>query len=260
MITLLTKPFRMLYALWFYVVFIGSFLLLYPAFAVLLARPRGYRAANRLRRFWAQLVFIGMGIPWRVQGREHLDNTKTYVFCPNHASNLDIPLFALTWLGHYRFMAKKEWADVPVFGIFFRTVDIPVDRQSSTGAYRAFLQGQEALENGNSLVVFPEGTMNAQGPLTRPFKNGPFRMAIRTGVPIVPITFVDNWRLFSRMGARGARPGFARVIVHPPVLVEGLSEADAGALRDQVRGIIEAPLRAHYQVSKSPTMNDPISA
>lgn len=260
MITLLIKPFRMLYALWFYVVFIGSFLLLYPAFAVLLARPKGYRAANRVRRFWAQIVFVGMGIPWRVEGREHLDHTKNYVFCPNHSSNLDIPLFAITWLGHFRFMAKKEWADVPVFGIFFRTVDIPVDRHSTTGAYRAFLQGQEALGNGDSLVVFPEGTMNAQGPLTRPFKNGPFRMAIRTGVPIVPITFVDNWRLFSRMGARGARPGFARVIVHSPVSVEGLTEADAGELRDQVRRIIEAPLRERFPDRELPFISGPLNA
>jgi len=260
LIALLTKPFRLLYAAWFYAVFIGSFLLLYPAFAGLLARPSGYQAANRLRRVWAHMVFIGMGMPWRIQGREHLERNKTYVFCPNHASNLDIPLFALTWRGHYRFMAKKEWAEVPVFGIFFRTVDIPVDRQSSTGAYRAFVQGQESLERGESLVVFPEGTMNALGPLTRPFKNGPFRMAIRTGVPIVPITFVDNWRLFSRMGARGARPGFARVIVHPPVSVQGLSESDAGALRDQVRGIIEGPLRTQFLDNQTSPLSDPVSA
>lgn len=236
-----------LYAAWFYVVFVSTFFLLYPLFAYLLAKPSRYRRANRLRRFWARLVFGGMGIPWRIRKLSELDPNATYIFCPNHSSNLDIPLFALSWPGHYRFMAKKEWAEVPVFGIFFRTVDVPVDRHSSTGAYRAFVEGEQCLQAGDSLVMFPEGTMNPDGPLTKPFKNGPFRLAIRTGVPIVPITFLDNWRLFCRTGSRGARPGIARVIIHEPVQVEGLTEADAGKLRERVQAIIEAPLREAYQ-------------
>jgi 1-acyl-sn-glycerol-3-phosphate acyltransferase len=248
-----------LYAAWFYVVFSSSFLLLYPLFRVLLSRPRWYPAANRVRRFWAVLVFGGMGIPWKIRFEVPLDPRQQYIFCPNHASNLDIPLFALSWKGHYRFMAKKEWAEVPVFGIFFRTVDLPVDRHSATGAYKAFVAGQEALEAGDSLVIFPEGTMNPEGPLTRPFKNGPFRLAIRTGVPIVPITFVDNWHLFSRMGARGARHGMARVVVHAPVSVQGLEEKDASQLRERVRVSIEEPLRALYFQQELPSSPQPVS-
>ncbi len=201
-----------------------------------------------------------MGIPWKVRFEVPLDPGQQYIFCPNHASNLDIPLFALTWKGHYRFMAKKEWAEVPVFGIFFRTVDLPVDRQSATGAYKAFLAGQAALQAGDSLVIYPEGTMNPAGPLTRPFKNGPFRLAIRTGVPIVPITFVDNWRLFSRMGARGARHGLARVVVHAPVSVEGLEEKDASLLRERVKARIEEPLRAVYLEPGVPASPQPASS
>ncbi len=238
---------RLLYAGWFYVVFGGAFLLLYPLFAYLLAKPTRYNAANKLRRIWARMVFGGMVIPWKIDYEEDIDINGTYIFCPNHSSNLDIPLFALSWPGHYRFMAKKEWSEVPVFGIFFRTVDLPVDRHSSTGAYRAFLRGQEALEQGDSLVIFPEGTMNAQGPMTRPFKNGPFRLAIRTGTPIVPITFIDNWRLFSRMGAKGANPGIARVIVHAPVDPTGMREDQAPELRERVRRIIEAPMHQHFE-------------
>ena len=247
------KALGKLYAGWFYVIFISSFLLFYPAFALLLARPSGYRMANKLRRVWAAIVFAGMGIPWRIHFEEELDPKGTYIFCPNHASNLDIPLFALTWTGHYPFMAKKEWADVPVFGIFFRTVDVSVDRHSGTGAYKGFVQGQASLEQGNSLCMFPEGTMNPNGPLTQAFKNGPFRLAIRTGVPIVPITFVDNWRLYSRMGAKGARHGQARVIVHRPVQVSGLVESDASALRDQIRKQIDIPLRSSFESGTSST-------
>lgn len=238
-------PLRKAYAAWFYVVFVGSFLLLYPVFAWTLRLPEGYRSANRWRRVWAHLVFLGMGMPWRIEGAERLDPEGQYVFTPNHSSNLDIPLFALCWKGHYRFLAKKEWGEVPVFGLFFRTVDLSVDRHSRTGAYRAFVASERALREGHSLVIFPEGHMYDTGPATHAFKNGPFRLAIRTGVPIVPITFVDNRRLFPRMGwTRGARWGLARAVVHEPVPVDGLTEEDADALRDRVRAVVEGPLRS----------------
>lgn len=233
-----------LYAAWFYVVFVGAFLLLYPVWAWTLAKPSRYRAANRWRRFWAHVVFLGMGMPWSVEGEEQLDPDKQYIFTPNHSSALDIPLFALCWRGHYRFLAKKEWGDVPIFGIFFRTVDLTVNRGSRRDAYRAFMASKASLEAGYSLVVFPEGRMQDEGPPLHRFKAGPFRLAIATGVPIVPISFVDNRRLFPRMGLKkGAKWGRVQAVVHAPISVEGLSEADEEALKERVFQRLEGPLR-----------------
>ena len=84
-----------------------------------------------------------------------IDPKGTYIFTPNHASNLDIPLFALSWPGHYRFMAKKEWADVPVFGIFFRTIDIPVDRGNKMSAYRTLVKTEEETGQRQQPCDFP---------------------------------------------------------------------------------------------------------
>ncbi len=243
-----TWPGRMLgraYACWFYVVFVGSFLLLYPVWAWTLAKPSRYRAANRWRRIWAHIVFISMGMPWRVEGAEQLDPEAQYIFTPNHSSALDIPLFALCWKGDYRFLAKKEWGDVPIFGIFFRTVDLMVDRRTKIGAYKAYLASKAALEEGSSLVVYPEGRMQDEGQRLHPFKSGPFKLAIQTGVPIVPITFVDNRRLFPRMGfKKGAKWGQARAVVHAPVSVEGLTEEEVDVLRDRVYAMVDHPLEA----------------
>jgi 1-acyl-sn-glycerol-3-phosphate acyltransferase len=239
----LGKALGRVYACWFYVVFVGIFLGLYPVWRWTLAKPSRYRAANRWRRIWAHGVFIGMGIPWTVVGEEHLDPERHYLFTPNHSSAFDIPLFALCWRGHYRFLAKKEWGDVPVFGIFFRTVDLMVDRASKVGAYKAYLASKASLEAGQSLVVYPEARMQDEGPPLHRFKPGPFRLAIETGVPIVPITFLDNRRLFPRMGfKKGAKWGRLRAIVHPPIEVTGMTEADLPALREQVFRTIEAPL------------------
>jgi 1-acyl-sn-glycerol-3-phosphate acyltransferase len=76
------------------------------------------------------------------------------------------------------------------------------------------------------------------------FKDGAFRLAIEKQVPIVPVTFVDHWRLFGEpleLFAR-ARPGRARAVLHPPVPTSGMSLDDVVALRHRVYDIIEAPL------------------
>jgi 1-acyl-sn-glycerol-3-phosphate acyltransferase len=78
----------------------------------------------------------------------------------------------------------------------------------------------------------------------KPFKDGAFRLAIEKQVPIVPITFLDHWRLFGEpenLTSR-ARPGIARAVVHPAIHTKGLTEADLVALRRKVYEVIEGPL------------------
>lgn len=232
-----------LYGIWFYLVFISTFLLLLPLFALFLINPSTYPIANGLRRAWARMIFLLMGCSWSVEFEEDLDPTGSYIFVSNHSSNLDIPLSALASIGNFRFMAKKEWADIPVFGIFFRTVDMSVDRSSVTSSYRAFQKATKSLEEGMNLVIYPEGTMWANSPLTERFKNGAFRLAIDAGVEVVPVTFLDNWRLYPRGGKKGGRPGRIRAVVHAPISTSGLHSEDASALRDQVRGLIDDTIR-----------------
>jgi 1-acyl-sn-glycerol-3-phosphate acyltransferase len=237
-----------LYSVWFYLVFGGTFLLLYPLFRYGLANPKRYPWVNRIRRFWAKLIFVLMGCPWKIEGEELVDTNSTYIFCPNHSSNFDIPLFALSWNGHYAFLSKKEWGDIPVFGIFFRTIDLMVDRNSKIDGGRALVRCMQLLRRGTSLVVYPEGTMRAEGPLTEDFRDGPFLLAVRTGVAIVPISFVDNWRLFPRGGKSGGRPGRIRSVIHAPVdpaEFEGSSEERIAAMKLHVKQILDDSLKKH---------------
>jgi 1-acyl-sn-glycerol-3-phosphate acyltransferase len=78
----------------------------------------------------------------------------------------------------------------------------------------------------------------------KPFKDGAFRLAIEKQVPIVPMTFVNHWKLFgepTELFSR-ARPGVARAVVHAPIPTTGLTEADLVDLRRKVYEVIEAPL------------------
>jgi 1-acyl-sn-glycerol-3-phosphate acyltransferase len=123
---------------------------------------------------------------------------------------------------------------------FFRTVDIPVNRESKMSSYRAFKKAVERIKAGITLVIFPEGGIPPHyPPALVEFKNGPFRMAIEEKVPIIPVSGPDAWKMLWDDGTKyGTRPGIAHFYVHKPVETAHLSVDDADDLRDRVYEII----------------------
>lgn len=119
-------------------------------------------------------------------------------------------------------------------------MNISVDRSSIKDSHKAYKRARKDLEKGISLAIFPEATIPECSPELGPFKNGAFKLAIEMQVPIVPITFLDNWCIFpDRKGQKFLlRPGLSRIIVHPPISTMGLTENDANDLRDQVKDLI----------------------
>ena len=239
-------PFKVLWACWWFFLFAFIFLLFYPVFLFLLSNPSRYHAANWFRRIWAFLLFSFSGLIYRVKHETKLDHSKTYIFCPNHFSYLDIPLFALCYSGNkYRYMAKMELGKIPLFGIFFRTVDISVNRSSVTESVRTMKLGKESIVRGESLVMFPEGKISVHPPRMERFKSGPFRIAIEQQVPVVPITMIDNWKLLFVGKKIYGRPGITRAIVHAPISTVGLTINDVEYLQQKVHSIIEKTLKQY---------------
>lgn len=236
-------PLRLVYKAWLALVFFTSMLVLYLPFKYLLARPRRYPAAFRLKRAWACFLQWAGLFPARVQYRAPLP-PPPYVICSNHSSYLDIVAMYNVVPQYFVFMGKNELRRWPLFRIFFKDMNIAVDRNNRSGAARAFIRADQALEQGTSVAIFPEGTIPEHTPRMKPFKDGAFRLAVGRQVPIVPITFVDHWRRFGEPGELLSRacPGRARVVVHPAIPTTGLTEADLIALRQQVYRTIEAPL------------------
>jgi 1-acyl-sn-glycerol-3-phosphate acyltransferase len=137
-------------------------------------------------------------------------------------------------------MAKKELANIPLFKIFFRTLDMPVDRRSKDGAKKAYYLANKKLKTGISLLNFPEGGIGPNVPEMRKFKLGPFKMAMDYGIEIVPITLPDNWkRLPSGEFIPAGSPGKMRMYVHRPIPTKNLKPGDEQMLADQVFRIIE---------------------
>ena len=140
-------------------------------------------------------------------------------------------------------MGKVELLKAPLFSIFFKRMDIPVDRKSRMGSHRAFTQAGEKIDEGYSMVIYPEGTIAETGVL-RPFKNGAFKLAIEKQVPIVPVANLNNWKLLQNGGffKSFGRPGLARIVVGAPISTKGMTEENLVDLRNQVHAFIQGEL------------------
>ncbi len=239
----LFAPFRWIFRTYFAIVFFGSLVLLYIPFRILLHKPNRYARAFRLKRAWANFLQWTSMVPVRVERHGPLPPAP-YIICCNHSSYLDIIQMYNVIPEYFLFMGKYELLKWPLFNIFFKDMNIAVNRGSHIEAAKAFRRAAQAIDQGTSLVLFPEGGIPPFAPRMRNFKDGAFRLAIEKQVPIVPMTFVNHWKLLGEPGEllSRSRPGVARAVVHAPIPTKGLTEADLVDLRRRVYEVIEGPL------------------
>lgn len=218
----------------------------------LAAIPLGDRLSGR-RRLGYEFGRLIMQVCWRITGiriretaRERIEPLRPRVYMTNHTSLLDMPAILALLPGQNTTLIKKEAFRVPLVGSAFRAVGfVPVDRTNPSAARRSLERAVDAIREGHSLVIAPEGTRSRDGKVG-PFKTGGFRIAVAAGAPIAPIT-VTGARERLVPGSKLVRPGFIRVRYHEPVPTDGIEPGDRGAvaaLVTQVRETISAGLPA----------------
>jgi 1-acyl-sn-glycerol-3-phosphate acyltransferase len=155
------------------------------------------------------------------------------VVVANHQSFLDI--FALCSIHHeWKWVAKKELFKIPMFGWGFTlTGSISLDRGDTASATAVMAKSRRYLEDGMSVMIFPEGTRSEDGKLL-PFKPGAFKLAVETGAPVLPIAVSGSARGMPK-GTPWVRPAKITVRVLEPVPTSGLKGRDVRRLRDDVR-------------------------
>ena len=234
-----------LYSTYGLAVFGGVLVVLSPLFLIASLRPEWHRYGLLLNQFWSRAFFVLMGVPARVRGKEHLRGQQCYVFTPNHFSLLDIAL-----VGYipkpFVFISKVSLTRLPLFGWVIRTFHIPVDRNSTRSSYQALQQSLRKIDEGKSMVMYPEGGIRTpQPPRLAPFKSGPFKVAIEKQVSVVPVTIPYNWFILPNDKKLLMRPRRPLLILHEPIATTGLTEADVDALKQQVYDVIEQELARH---------------
>lgn len=227
------------------ITFIG-FSVLYPGFLYTLAHPKRYSQGHQLRKLWGRWLFLCGFIRAKQYMEAPVDPSKAYVITPNHTSKLDIVTLTVKLKLDFNFMAKIELAQVPIFGIFFRTIDIAVDRKSARHSAMAYQKAKDQLiKDKKSIVIFPQGTIPTFTPKLGKFKDGAFKMAIETQTDILPVTIINNWKILPDYGGFHFRPGTVVQYIHTPISTKGMTEDDLPALKQKVFDIIASKLAEH---------------
>jgi 1-acyl-sn-glycerol-3-phosphate acyltransferase len=223
--------------------FLGTFVIL-AALVGVKDKPGG--VYERIPRWWSASVLWAAGIKIRIHGWENSGGGQPRIFASNHVSWFDVPALAKI-LPRYKFVAKAELFKVPIFGAGMRAVGmIEIQRENRKAAFGAYEVAAERIKHGNSVVVFPEGTRGHDYPL-RPFKKGPFVLAIAAGVPIVPI-IVHGTIEIMRKGSLWAHPGRIDIHLLEPVSTSGVDYDHREALMVKVRDRMADAMREHYGV------------
>ena len=236
---------RRLHSILAFTAFFGTYLVLFPAFALLIQREEWHHLAIKLNRFWARSFFTLSLIPYETLQEEHIDPQRNYILCPNHFSFIDIPSMGLSPVD-FKFVGKSSLMKVPLFGYMFGKLHITVDRRNFRDRYSAYNKAKQALDNGFNLVMYPEGGMKTTNPpIMVPFKEGPFRVAIEKKIPIVPVTIPYNWIILPDDDQFLVRKHEMKVIFHKPIETAHLTKEDVGMLKDKVYQTIDTELKRH---------------
>jgi 1-acyl-sn-glycerol-3-phosphate acyltransferase len=242
------KLYGRIWSIWFALLLVIFKLIIFPAYYFLLTRrsKKKDEIAHKVNMLLSLTVLTGSGITLKVEGKEHLDPKGTYVFTPNHNSYLDIPICNIALNRSFRYIGKKELSKIPLFGWMYERLYITVNRSSHVDAYKSMVRAGEKLDEGVSMLIYPEGTISRGKKILSTFKEGAFRIACKHQVPIVPVSLIGTDSILPDQSGFRIYPGKVRVIIHPPVSTIGVSPEDSDRIKLKVFEILHTSLKPYY--------------
>lgn len=238
-----------LFGLYAIFIMILSFFIVIPCYFVIFtfaSKDKAPFKAHKISRFWANLLFNCFFIKVDIRGMELINPDKAYVFICNHRSQLDIPLFARACVNTFRFLSKVEVTKIPLIGYVVKRLYITVDRKSKEDRAKSLLRMSDSLlKEKISMVIFPEGTRNRTTQPLIDLKDGAFRLAIDTQLPIAVLTILNSGEFSPANKLMQLKPGTLKAIWTEPIPTINMKTEDTPRLKDQVRQRILEVLKAN---------------
>lgn len=186
---------------------------------------------------WARDLLKLAGARVRVIGADNVPADRTVLFVSNHQGNFDIPILLGNIDKPKAFVAKIEMLKLPMIRTWMKHMNcVFMDRNDMRQSLKVMNEATEYLKQGYSTVIFPEGT-RSKGETMGEFKAGSLRIAVKAGVPIVPVTIKGSYRLMENNGFL-IKPAEVEVIISAPIETSGLTKEQISGLNDEVRSII----------------------
>jgi len=204
---------------------------------------RNGNIVHHYARWWAKIQLLVSGVRVKVGGLEHLDKETPYIYMSNHQGSYDIFALLSCLPVQFRWIGKKELFAIPILGWAMGAANyISIDRSGRRRALESIERAVRKIKGGVSVVIFPEGTRSRDGSI-QPFKRGGFTLALKSGVPIIPITINGSRDVMPRDSMR-VRPGEIRVSVDRAIHTTPFSLRERNVLMEKVRETIERNLAA----------------
>lgn len=178
------------------------------------------------------------GANLEITGTENIPLNEPVLYVSNHQGNMDIPILYSTAPQTMAFVAKKEMEKIPLLGYWMKERGcVFIDRDNARSSLKSINQAIDSLKSGNSIAVFPEGTRSKSAEIGD-FKPGSLRIAIKSGVKVVPVTIKDSYKLVGKKGRY--RPG--KVYVHYSDPIDSRDYKDTNELAAEVLTQIKSKL------------------
>jgi len=186
---------------------------------------------------WAKFLLAVSRIKVTVKGLYNIRPDRSYIYMSNHQSNFDIPV-ALAYLPFkFRWVAKAELFKIPIFGsAMYKSGHINIDRSNRRAAYKSLKTAAKNIQEGISVLIYPEGTRSKDGNI-RPFKKGGFLLAVESGTPIVPVIIHGTWPIMPKNKII-IKPGNVTIEIKAPIVTKDYNRKTKDELLEKVRNII----------------------
>jgi 1-acyl-sn-glycerol-3-phosphate acyltransferase len=225
--------FARIWALWSLLLFVATLLIAIvfymPCF--LLNDPAKARWHRQVSRVWMFVYLTLIGCPLRVRGKDNFADGQNYIVVCNHNSLMDVPVSTPFMPRANKTIAKKSFANIPVFGWIYRFGSVLVDRKSDASRRKSIEDMKKMLAIGLDMVIYPEGTRNRTADPLKKFYDGAFRLATDTGKPILPVILFHTKKVLPAHKFFYLLPHRLEMHFLPPVSPEGLT---ADELKDRI--------------------------
>jgi 1-acyl-sn-glycerol-3-phosphate acyltransferase len=242
------KVLAILYLVYAALIFITLMLIVLPFVllaSAILRNEAGKHTILFLLRCWAW-AFSVLSFFWvKTINKTMINQQVPHIYVGNHGSYLDAVAVCISVPQYFSPLGKVEMTKVPVFGMIYKRIVVMIDRSSKESREQSVAELKKDIKKGQSILIFPEGTMNKTTEPLSEFYDGAFRIAIETQTPLLPFVMVNNRNLLPRINPLNAHPGLLTTVFIPAVPVKGLQLEDLPQLKQKVFDLMEEAILKH---------------
>ena len=235
---MLKTLFGKIWLLWAVFIFVISWPFVWIVYQInyrLLGGEKKYQRGFAITRLWGKWVLSWLGVRVETIGAEAINTNRQYVYVCNHRSQIDIPINFVTSPELFVILSKKEAEKIPVVGTNLKHAHVTVDRKNPNDRKLSIQKLSKHIEEGRSVLLYPEGRRNRSEQELGDFKTGAFVLALQHRLPVIPVTIIGSDEINRPSNPLAVYPGKVKIVYGDAIEVQNYGTEDLRTLMDQTK-------------------------